>query len=746
MNESPLPRPEATLEDCDREPIHIPGSIQPHGALLAIDREERVVARSANLAEYLGSPGGDKLSDWFGDADLRELRRALGGELTPSAVPSLQLAGLDGLDVIVHLNQQGLHMLEFERYERGLAELQDVHRQSREAIGTLSGARSLDELYTQLVESVRRISGFERVMLYRFEHDDSGVVVAESLAQGVDGYLGHHFPASDIPKQARRLYELNLLRLIPDASTEQVALLGTLPMEEALDLSFSVLRSVSPIHLRYLVNMDVAASMSISLLSGGRLWGLIACHHSKPRAVPFEVRQVCELLGQVAALRIDLQQEQEERIAVQELRSRSEKIVQRVLEHKSIEEGLELEAHNLHPLFDAEGFVLRVEDDEPSVLGALPAGFDLRQFQERLSAVSGDDLWASHHLAGEPGFEDASLEDFPAGVLRLRIARQLELAWLRSEVVDTVTWAGNPDKPVVPGPDGADRLQPRESFEAWRVERRGHSSPWSSADMAAAAWLRQQLIETSLRLAEERRTEAVLALNEELEASNADLDRFVSIAAHDLQAPVRAIERLADWIREDEGERLEGSSREHLDLLTQRSQRLATMLRDLVQFSRAGRMSYDWEDFDLVDLWRILEEEVDLPEGFEVLVNSELRQLHAPRAPFEIILRNLLANAAKHHDRSDGRIELRAAKIPEGIELRVIDDGPGIPPEQRDMAFELFRTLKSRDEREGSGMGLALMRRLLEGYGARIEIDGRAGRGAEFVITWPYLPSGKRVS
>ena len=603
----PLPQSVA-LEDCDKEPIHIPGSIQPHGALLAADSDGRVLARSANLESFLGCPhAGESLADYLGPIDLAGVERALtAAAAVPSTVPSLHLAGAEGLDVIVHQNEQGLRVLEFERHSRRIEELADVHRQSREAIGTLSAARSLDELYRSLVSSVRRISGFDRVMLYRFEKDASGLVLAEDLAEGTEGFRGHRFPASDIPKQARRLYELNLLRLIPDVSSEQVPLLASAPQQEALDLSFSVLRSVSPIHVRYLENMGVAASLSISVLSRGQLWGLIACHHPEPRAIPFETRQVCELLGQTAALRIELQQEQEARTAIQELGERTHTIVQRILASHQIEVGLRSESLELATLFDSDAFLLQIEDDAPLLLGEVPGSVDAEAVASMLREHSPDPVWATEAMRGE----DPPCEDeppiWPAGALTLRIGShpQMLLSWLRPEVVETVTWAGDPDKPVLQSEDGVDRLQPRSSFEAWKVERRGHSAPWSHTSVAAVASLRQQLIETALRLAEERRTAAVHALNEELRVANADLDRFVSIVAHDLQAPVRAIDRLAQWIASDNRELLTGESAEHLELLTSRSQRLGSMLRDLVEFSRADRQEYEWERFDLGELWR----------------------------------------------------------------------------------------------------------------------------------------------
>jgi two-component system, chemotaxis family, sensor kinase Cph1 len=312
MAETELARGDADLTECAREPIHVPGAIQPHGVLLELRGHDLTIVRvSANAPDVLGLEFdhllGRPLAQFVGTDQVRRLEEALRlGDVNatnPAAVNFLA-APDETFDAILQ-HGEGLTLLELEPRSlgvegRGLGPMATL----RGALARLQSAPSLEALYEAIVEEVRRLTQFDRVMVYRFDDDWNGQVIAEAKAKDLGTFLGLHYPASDIPPQARDLYTRSHVRLIPDASYQPAALLGGDDPSDPLDMSHCVLRSVSPVHLEYMRNMGVAASLCVSLLQGGRLWGLIACHHRSPRFLPYTTRQDCELLGQLASAQI----------------------------------------------------------------------------------------------------------------------------------------------------------------------------------------------------------------------------------------------------------------------------------------------------------------------------------------------------------------------------------------------------------------------------------------------------------
>lgn len=285
------------LTNCDREPIHVPGAVQPHGALLAADAVSGMISHAAGACEVFFGAIPDKLVS----APLGALLG--GGELmvgADSAAPDYAgaIAARDGgeLDVIGHYSGRRL-VVEFERARLPRRSTAEVARIIENGTRTLLANRSLDGTCAAAARLFRAITGFDRVMIYRFLADETGEVVAEDKSDDLPTFLRHRYPASDIPRQARALYVRNVIRVIPDVFYKPAPLIGVGEDAEPLDMSDCVLRSVSPIHIQYLQNMGVAASASVSILRDGALWGLIACHHTSPKAIAWDDRTICRLLA-----------------------------------------------------------------------------------------------------------------------------------------------------------------------------------------------------------------------------------------------------------------------------------------------------------------------------------------------------------------------------------------------------------------------------------------------------------------
>jgi light-regulated signal transduction histidine kinase (bacteriophytochrome) len=513
MPDASAPSPAGTggaaidLNSCEREPIHLLGAIQPIGFLLATSPEWCIRRVSANVAQFLGRQPETLLGEALPDIIAREALHEIGGRLHllrgPDALERLFGIRLleDGppYDLAVHM-ADGQVVIEAEPsdLEDGLEAATTV----RSMIIRLQQAPDFDALCREAVRQIRGLTGFSRVMLYRFHHDGTGEVIAESAGSFVDSFLGLRFPASDIPKQARLLYERNWLRLIGDAGAEPVAILPQRDAEgQPLDLSLSVLRSVSPTHIEYLRNMGVVASMSISILRKGKLWGLIACHHSEPLRVPFERRTAAELFAQV----LSLQLESRERELDLAREAAANKVHNRLMAslgamrpgNRSLADFLEILGEVLPcdgiGLWSANGTALR---------GHAPGTEEFAALVRFLNRAASGTIYATHRL-GEVHEPARAYPDRAAGLLAIPLSRGPRdyLVFFRRQVSHSVTWAGDPNKPALPGTDGL-RLSPRKSFAAWHQTVQGHSAPWTDSDMQMAERLRVTLLEVVLQLAD----------------------------------------------------------------------------------------------------------------------------------------------------------------------------------------------------------------------------------------------------
>lgn len=502
------------LDSCAREPIHVPGSVQPRGVLLLVQDSGTVVLQcSANVAEVLGRPVpevlGAPLADVLGSAAARVVLEQL------AAVPDHRTRnpGLVHvevgdrtvvLDVVVHrpppatASDPGeVFVVELEVADgpRPLT-YGNTYETVRDAIADLNRTGALTELYDVAAQHVRRLTGFDRVMIYRFDAEYNGEVVAEARRRDLEPFLGLHYPASDIPPQARAMYEKSWIRLISDVSYTPVPVVPTdVPLTgEPLDLTYATLRSVSPIHCEYLRNMGVAASMSISLLRDGKLWGMVACHHyAGPHAPSYGVRAAAEFLGVALSARLVAQVEED---LLAETR-RASGVLARLV-GASRDEGVRLtqaltRTGDLLALVPADGVVVGAGGDLAS-RGQVPDAASRAALAAWVGAQGlGDRVLVTDHLAAEPGAPDVP---GVAGVLAIALPDGGAVLWLRDEVVRTVDWGGDPSTKamVVPHGDGA-RLGPRQSFDLWREQVRGRSAPWDDRHATSAADLRGHLVE-----------------------------------------------------------------------------------------------------------------------------------------------------------------------------------------------------------------------------------------------------------
>ncbi|WP_052772971.1 GAF domain-containing protein [Luteimonas sp. FCS-9] len=490
------------LQVCANEPIHLSGAIQPHGYLISCQLPDWTIHHvSANIETLMGATPEEmlrhSLREFLTDDLIQAIAETIGfGE--PGAPPQRAAVGNIGpmahlCDVSVHV-VDGLVHIEIEPQPRSAAERSPTVV-AQTMIARVAGSEDIGDFHQRVAEQVRLLTGYDRVMVYRFRHDDAGEVIAESRDSALTSYLGLRYPASDIPVQARTLYLRNRIRVIPDATYVPVPILPDRDARGApLDLAQMALRSVSPVHLEYLANMGVVASMSISIVSGGRLWGLIACHHRTVRNVPPGVRAAADLFGLFVSMRVAAREQQQALALEESARGVRDTLALRL--DNAIEPRLALvgELDLLRRAVECDGVGLLQAGhwhsagrtpDQSRVPGLLDW---IRRIDSGTGPVGTD---VASDWSRDPGEADGI-----AGVLALPLdpSREEWLFFFRCEEVQDVRWAGRPDEPFLIDEDG-DRIGPRASFTAWHETVRGTGLPWSDADRRIVGRLQMMLRE-----------------------------------------------------------------------------------------------------------------------------------------------------------------------------------------------------------------------------------------------------------
>ena len=513
------------LTNCDREPIHISGHIQPHGVLLVVREPQlEILQISENTQDLLGvdakSAIGQDLSLFFDRVQLEKLNACLQNENLKTVNPikiCVEKAGKSlEFDCILH-RAQGILIVELElaTTTENISVFSFYHS-VRSTVSQIQSAKTLKELCQQTVEEIRKISGFDRVMAYQFDPEGNGAIIAEDKVESLTPFLGLNYPSTDIPKQARKLYLLNWLRLIPDINYQPVPLIPSInPVtNQSLDLSLSGLRSVSPIHIEYLQNMGVTATLSISLIKDKKLWGLIVCHNYTPKYINHEVRAACEFIGQVMSLELQSKEGNEDYDYKLHLKSIQTQIFEDISTSENLSEVLVKCQDNLLEAVNAHGAAI-VFGDNCYRVGQTPQGEALKYLTE----------WVQKNLKKEIFYTDSLTKCYPeaeefkdtaSGCLAIAISpnQQIYVLWFRPEVISTVNWAGNPNKPVEIDVDGRQRLSPRKSFELWKENVKCKSLPWKQCEIDAALQLKKAMINIVLRQADK-----LEKLNKALEAS-----------------------------------------------------------------------------------------------------------------------------------------------------------------------------------------------------------------------------------
>lgn len=500
---------EYALQQCATEPIHQIGNIQPHGAALVVSSDSlRVVLQSSkNLDEFFDLPPdgvcGKRLEEIIGETAKMEVE-----ELIQLAVRNNTATGVISVtrnnschELAMHLYvSDGMFVLELTDNEASHQEDVRLAHMLLEFQQSLLDSDSYSDLYKYLeaiATFVQLLTNYDSVMVYRFDTDWNGEVISQDRVTSAPSYLGMHFPASDIPPQARRLYSTNLVRIVVDSDAIPVPVLPLLNPEtqKPLDMTYSALRSLSPIHIEYLRNIGVHASMVISLIQNGRLWGLIACHHMSPKPMTIALRDAAIFISRMVSERLASFEAIEHRIKVDKANSIVNKLLKSITTHTK-DEILQLLLPELQILLDSSGMIVVIEG-KVHLCGVVPVQTDINSLLSWLGSQKSTEIFSCDYLSKQ--FEPAArYADIAAGLLTTPLSREIRncIIWLRKEKPLTVNWAGKYEDGIVQNAAGEFRLTPRKSFEIWTESWRGRCEPWTLVEIGIASMLALALPES----------------------------------------------------------------------------------------------------------------------------------------------------------------------------------------------------------------------------------------------------------
>ncbi len=752
--QAPRPRPErdATASDddaeslrrilqktekaCSAEPIHSPGAIQPHGLLAVLDlTADRVDGFSRNLAEVaphlLSEPPSQWLPPVIRAALVEPQADGAPGVFTLDNIPQIGLTEVRGFWAA------GRPVVEFEHHPPCQASLcpASLATEARDFLRSLQAAPDLTAAASSLADEIRRITGYERVIVYRFDAEQDGDVVAESLSSDWGKSLfGLHFPAADIPAQARALYRVSRERWVPTSHYDPVPIVNRDGMFLDLDLTFSSYRSLSPVHRKYQENLGVDASLSISILDGDTLWGLLVAHHRKPHVVPCHRRAQASSYVDAFALCQTGFRRREQRDGQKILARKHADLLRQLAQADDLVSALTSGPMDMVQLFKGCGgaaVVMLDAQDRPSALplGQTPPAEAIIHLAAWVRGTTREQVFASHAIAETcPALGPHRTTASGVLVIFLGEERRQAVLWFRGEEIEEIIWGGRPVKDL---DASSGTYLPRKSFDRWVQHKHGHAKPWAVWEVEAA-----QALSSALE-------EVVLRQNRRLRHLDQEVQRFAWVSSHHLREPLRHIRIYADLLRRQQRHELDADAAGYLDLLTKGAERANALVSGLVAYSEIGRVdSLRWA-LNLSDAVDAAAVEVGYHEQAPRLKLEPLPTVFAVPRYMNWLFRELLRNALMfRHPEREPEVRIWAERTPAGPLLAVADNGLGFDPAYADRIFQIFEKLESRSP--GIGLGLALCRRIVEYHRGAIWIESVPGQGSTVFFTLPEEVPMKR--
>lgn len=722
----------STLDNCDREQIHLSGAIQDMGALLVVDpSSERIVGHSENAARLLGLDDEQLCSALLEDIDpdlTAQVRDSIEGTHILHEVLDFQLEHAGVIhDTVTHAHA-GRRLIEFvpNTCPSASSSRKNMRRCSK-ACATILHTDSFAEALQLAVDAVRQITGFARVKIYRFQPDWSGKTIAESNDGSLPSYLGLHFPERDIPRQVRHMMTMVPYRGIGTTSNDTLRVLATEQDNLQLDLTWSVLRSVSPMHTQYLSNMGIAATFSTSLMHRGSLWGLIACHNTSAGLVPFDSWGMLHEIGTALMIRHEQQRQSDIASMSHRLRLIESRFSSALQRNGRVEEIISLLAPSLQEFLEADGFAF-MYGTRVYLSGSTPPEAFIRELVAWTE--TGVELSSQYHTSAlhKEWPAAADHQDTACGVLiqSTTLHRVCQLVWFRKSLIQKVMWAGCPGDKLPSESSDTKSLTPRHSFESWVQEHADQSAEWRETELEIAREILRDFLDIIT---------SQLLLNKENEL----LRHFAASAAHDLKTPLRGINAALDIMDEEDFD--EDVVKQTHAIARKSARRLSELTSGLMELSMTSDQSHEFTQLDpgrtISDVLEMLA--LPISESSATITVDKMPMIHANDTLLLRLFLNLIANAIKYrHPERTPEIQVSAdTSRDDATDIIVTDNGLGIEPKFADRIFQPLERLHSNDSIEGSGLGLTICQRVAEVHSGKIRLDTDHTEGCRFIVSFP---------
>ena len=732
------------ITNCDKEPIHIPGAVQSHGFLIAINRQSGLISYlSQNVQSITGIDAKNFLQKdpailadevHLESLEARFFLMTLGEKLRKGgtfdylnpiliqikAITYNLIYHLSGDELIVEIEPEGVNQLQL------LDVIGDI-------ISQTSRVSNLDTLLNTAAREIKQIIKYDRVMIYKFAPEGHGQVVAEEKNEDLNSFLGLWYPASDIPKQARELYKLNPTRLIVDVDTVTAPIITSASNKQPLDLTYSQLRAVSPMHIEYLKNMGVKSSFSISLISKGELWGLIACHNYSPKFINYQARETSKLIGQIIYSSLEFVLEEEDHQVIHSI-NENLIILQSHIEKEDMIDALSKNSVSLLNITNATGAVI-IFDNKISSFGETPSIHEIKNIADWLIEHSHNDIYFTNLFPAmyAPAVQYSHIA---SGILCCIFSIELKemIIWFKPEQIQQVTWAGNPEKPIERDDNGNSDLMPRKSFEKWTEIVKHTAQQWTSAEVSAVEKIREHLI-----YAIKRKADDIRILNEKLSLANEELDAFSFTVSHDLKIPLAAIKGYAQLLEMSDDFSLP-DQKIILGKIIKASNRMDLMMNEILRYSQVGKEAYKNEMINMKALLDEITSEIfsqNQYQGVEMAF-GEITNFTGDQVMISQLFSNLLSNAVKYSSKSERPKVIIESEVKNNeVIYSITDNGIGIDTRYHSRVFELFKRMDNVDDIDGSGVGLTIAKRIVEKHNGKIWFESDFGKRTTFYVLFP---------
>lgn len=731
------------LTNCDKEPIHIPGSIQNHGFLIAVEKSSFTICyASENLYSKTGITATDALQQPLEAFFIKASITASGTSLTQM----LQYSGKVGYEktnpisvtiqaityyAITH-ETNDLLVLEFEPYSAGIeTQLQSLIGIS---VSKIYEGKTLQSILQNTARQIKEIIQYDRVMIYRFWEDGHGEVVAEEKNEELEPFLGLHYPASDIPVQARELYKVNLIRIISDVHTATSPIVTTGKYAgKPLDLTHSSLRAVSPMHIEYLKNMGVAASFSVSLITDNKLWGLVACHNYSPLFIEYKARDAARLIGQILSSSLEYKDDEENNEAKEVYRFAADEMLREMQKNMEVSEAFDKMKEGLLQVTSASGVAILYEGNLYKT-GQTPSNEEIASIVSWLSRNNNYRVFNTDSLS-KAFASSKAFADTASGLLVCTLSKEMGeyILWFKPEIQKTIKWAGNPAKEIERDENGQLKLSPRKSFAAWSEQVAFTSAGWSKTEINTVVKLREDVMHIITQKANHIRQ-----LNDKLKEAYEELDTFSFTISHDLKTPITSIKNYTQLLLRDD-QNFGSAEVDILKRILKSTDKMTVMINEVLNYSKISRTALAREPINIQALVQeiVLELRVAYKLDNTVFVVKELPTIYADKVMIAQVFSNILSNAVKYSARSEKPLVTVEAAYKDGENIfKITDNGIGIDMKYGSNIYEVFKRMDNVKQFEGSGVGLSIVKRIMEKHNAKIWYESVINSGTTFYLSF----------